>query len=71
LVTDFMNLKIKPAQLFGCAHRDRVCIRMFIRVSAYTCISICVFLKKESYPLNWEIEKVGILYRRFVRLRWR
>jgi hypothetical protein len=49
LVTDFMNLKIKPAQSFRCAHRGRVCVRVFIEMSARTCISICVctvFLKK-------------------------
>jgi hypothetical protein len=49
LVTDFMNLKIKSAQSFGCAHRDRVCVYMFIGVSAHTCMNICVytvFLKK-------------------------
>jgi hypothetical protein len=49
LVTDFMNLKIKPTQSFGCAHRDRMCVRVFIGVSARTCMSICVcivFLKK-------------------------
>jgi hypothetical protein len=42
LVTDFMNLKIKSAQSFGGAHRGRVCMRVFIWVSAYTCTSICV-----------------------------
>jgi hypothetical protein len=49
LVTDFMNLKINPAQSFGGAHRGRVCVCMFIGVSAHTCMSICVctmFLKK-------------------------
>jgi hypothetical protein len=35
LVTDFVNLKIKSAQFFGCAHRDRVCVRVFIGVSAH------------------------------------
>jgi hypothetical protein len=34
LVTDFVNLKIKSAQFFGCAHRDKVCVRVFIGVSA-------------------------------------
>jgi hypothetical protein len=51
LVTDFMNFKIKSAQSFGCAHRGRVCIRVFIGVSAHTCMSICiytVFLKKHK-----------------------
>jgi hypothetical protein len=48
-VTDFMNLKIKLTQSFRCAYMNRVCVRMFIRVSAHTCMSICVcsvFLKK-------------------------
>jgi hypothetical protein len=26
LVTDFMNLKIKPAQFFGCTHRGTMCV---------------------------------------------
>jgi hypothetical protein len=49
LITDFMNLKIKPAQSFRYAHRCRMCIRIFIGVSVHTCIRICVctlFLKK-------------------------
>jgi hypothetical protein len=49
LVTDFVNLKIKLTQSFRCAYRGRVCVRVFIEVSACTCISICVctvFLKK-------------------------
>jgi hypothetical protein len=51
LVTDFVNLKIKPAQSFRDAHKDRVCVRVFIWVSAHTCISIyvyTVFFKKKS-----------------------
>jgi hypothetical protein len=50
LVADFMNFKIKSAQSFGGAHRGRVCVRVFIGVSARTCMSIyvyTVFLKKE------------------------
>jgi hypothetical protein len=42
LVTDFMNLKIKPAQSFRCAHRGRVCVYVFIWVSDRTCMSIFV-----------------------------
>jgi hypothetical protein len=42
LVTDFINIKIKPAQSFRGAHRDKVCVRVFIEMSAHTCISICV-----------------------------
>jgi hypothetical protein len=49
LVTDFVNLKIKPAQSFEGAHRGRMCVRVFIGVSDHMCMSICictVFLKK-------------------------
>jgi hypothetical protein len=49
LMTDFVNLKIKPTQTFEGAHRGRLYVRMFIRVSARMCMSICVctvFLKK-------------------------
>jgi hypothetical protein len=42
LVTDFMNLKIKSAQSFRGAHRSRMCVYAFIRMSAYTCINIYV-----------------------------
>jgi hypothetical protein len=51
LMTDFVNLKIKLAQSFGSAHKGRVCMHMFIGVSAHTCMSIyvcTVFLKKLS-----------------------
>jgi hypothetical protein len=50
LMTDFVNLKIKPAQSFESAHRGRVCVRVFIGVSTSTCMSIyicTVFLKKK------------------------
>jgi hypothetical protein len=39
LVTDFMNLKIKPAQSFRGVHRDRLCMHVFIEVSAHMCMS--------------------------------
>jgi hypothetical protein len=48
-VTDFVNLKIKPTQSFRCAHRDRVCVRVFIGINNHTCINIYVctmFIKK-------------------------
>jgi hypothetical protein len=35
LVTDFINLNIKPDQSFGDVHRDIVCVRVFIRMSAH------------------------------------
>jgi hypothetical protein len=49
LVTDFVNLKIRLAQSFRVAHRNMMCVRVFIWMSAHTCMSICVytvFLKK-------------------------
>jgi hypothetical protein len=58
LVTDFVNLKIKPAQSFGCAHMDRIYVRVFIEVSAHTYMSICiytVFLKKKIGKKNHQI----------------
>jgi hypothetical protein len=48
LVTDFVNLKIKSAQSFGGAHRDRMCMCVLIGVSNRMCMSIyicTVFLK--------------------------
>jgi hypothetical protein len=51
LVTNFVNIKIKPVQSFGGAHKGRVYVHIFIEVSAHMYISICVctmFLKKES-----------------------
>jgi hypothetical protein len=51
LVIDFVNLKIKSVQSFGEAHRGRICVRVFVGVSARTCMSIyvcTVFLKKRQ-----------------------
>jgi hypothetical protein len=46
LVTDFMNLKIKLTQSFRCTRRGRVCVHVFIGVSARMSIRVCLFLKK-------------------------
>jgi hypothetical protein len=43
LVTDFVNLKINPTQSFECAHISRVCVHMFIWMSAHTCMSIYIY----------------------------
>jgi hypothetical protein len=51
LVTDFVNLKIKLTQSFKCAHKDRMCVHIFIRMSTRTCINIyvcTVILKKAA-----------------------
>jgi hypothetical protein len=45
LVTNFVNLKIKPVQSFGGARWDRVCVRVFVGVSAHTCMSICAYMQ--------------------------
>jgi hypothetical protein len=65
LVTDFVNLKIKSAQSFGCAHRDRTCMRVLIGVSDRTCMSIyiCtvfVFLKNGDNAKRWDEREYAI-----------
>jgi hypothetical protein len=42
-VTDFINLKIKPAQSFRDVHSGSMRIYVFIEVDSYTCINICVW----------------------------
>jgi hypothetical protein len=44
LVTDFVNLKIKPAQLFRDAH---IGYRVFIEVSISICVCIMFFKKNK------------------------
>jgi hypothetical protein len=46
LVIDFMNLKIKPIQFFRFAHRDRVCVHVFIEVNDCTYIYLYCVSKK-------------------------
>jgi hypothetical protein len=41
-LTDFVNLQIKLVQSFGCAYSDRVCVHVFIGVSARICICITI-----------------------------
>jgi hypothetical protein len=68
LVTHFMNLKIKLTQSFEGAHKGRVCVHVFIGVSARTCMSIyvcTVFLKNDKLiqllhkHLVHEVHKIG------------
>jgi hypothetical protein len=53
LVTDFINLKIKPAQSFVCAHRGRVVVHIFIWIGVHTCMSIyvCTIFLKNNTPV--------------------
>jgi hypothetical protein len=67
LVTDFVNLKIKPVQSFGSAHRGKMYIRIFIGVDDYTCMNICiytVFQKKHgpSYCVHVQNHDINKLY---------
>jgi hypothetical protein len=43
LMIDFVNLKIKSTQFFRYAHRGRIRVHVFIRVSAYMYMSIYVY----------------------------
>jgi hypothetical protein len=61
VATDFMNLKIKLTQSFGCAHSSKIYIHVFIGVSTYTYMSICVytvFLKKSMFELSRPFYKI-------------
>jgi hypothetical protein len=49
LVTDFVNLKIKPTQSFRGDYRGRVCICVFIGMDARTCMNICISQKRKSF----------------------
>jgi aspartate carbamoyltransferase catalytic subunit len=53
LVTDFVNLKIKPAQSFQDTRRGKIYVHIFIEVSTRTYISIySVYKKTEKQPSN-------------------
>jgi hypothetical protein len=60
LIIDFVNLKIKPTQSFGGAHKGRVCMHMFIGVSAHTCMNIyvCTVFLKKTKPLEYQTRGV-------------
>jgi hypothetical protein len=54
-VTDFVNLNIKLTQSFRGTHINRMCVHVFIEMSAHTCVSIyvyTVFLKKRRAGLG-------------------
>jgi hypothetical protein len=57
LVTDFVNLKIKPVQSFRYAYKDMMCVYIFIEISEHTCINIyaCpMFLKNSMHPCHMQ-----------------
>jgi hypothetical protein len=51
LLTYFVNLKIKSAQSFVGAHRGRVCVHVFLEVSARM-LSVFVLYIFKKYPCN-------------------
>jgi hypothetical protein len=67
LVTDSVNLKIKPAQSFRGDHRDRVHVCVFIGVSARTHMNICIytmFLKKDTCYIHRNSRNVSSIHSR-------
>ncbi len=42
LLTDFMNLKIKPSQSYKSAYRGKMYVHIFIGICNHTCMSIYV-----------------------------
>jgi hypothetical protein len=55
LMTDFVNLKIQSAQSFRDAHKNSVCVYMFIEISTHIYIYILVstvFLKKPYHHIH-------------------
>jgi hypothetical protein len=52
LVSDFVNLKIKSAQYFRCAHKNRMCVHIFIEVSAHTYMNIYVQERSQKSNLR-------------------
>jgi hypothetical protein len=49
LVTDFVNLKIKPSQSSKAVHMSSMCVRVFIWVSVHTCMNIYVYTVFKKY----------------------
>jgi hypothetical protein len=43
LMTDFVNLKIKSAQSFGCAHRGSVCVCVHRGECSYVYEYLCLY----------------------------
>jgi hypothetical protein len=69
-VIDFVNFKIKSSQSFKGDHWGRIYMYMFIRVSAHTCISICVctvFLKKR-YQIIFRLFKTSPQLKVFITM---
>jgi hypothetical protein len=53
LVTDFLNLKIKSTQSFGCVHRGRVCVCVYRGGSSYVYIYLHhILVGQYSAPYN-------------------
>jgi hypothetical protein len=58
LVTDFMNLKIKPAQSFEGAHRGRVCVCVHMSEYSYVYEYLRLYCVSKKNCLSEEIESL-------------
>jgi hypothetical protein len=45
LITDFVNLKIKSAQSFGCAHMGRMCVCVCVYIHRSECSYVDEYLR--------------------------
>jgi hypothetical protein len=57
LMSDFINLKIKPTQSFKCVYRDKMCVYVFIEMSIHIYMSIYIYniLKKKELSSHIEL----------------
>jgi hypothetical protein len=49
LVTDFVNINIKPSQSFRCAHRDRVCVCVHKGECSYVYEYLCLYCVSQFF----------------------
>jgi hypothetical protein len=78
LMTDFVNLKIKLTQSFGCAHENKVCVHIFREVNTRMCmrIYVCIIFltKKNTHGFvkqgarNWCFTK--FVFNDFINYAW-
>jgi hypothetical protein len=65
LMTNFVNLKIKPVQFFRCGHRVMLYVRIFIGMSTHTCVLVMMDTTrhdedKRRFALINECNHVGV-----------
>jgi hypothetical protein len=60
-VTDFVNLKIKPAQSFGCVHRGKVCMCVYRVECSYVYKYLHLYCVSKKMVFNVERKKARLL----------